>query len=156
MIVKYVSPEMISNQECEYKGKKTGKLEAIAFLKEKAPNNEKLILCKCECGNRTKIRLSQFKQSAVLSCGCLRTEKKKEEKYNRWLPKLNDKVEVNEEKIYFFQFMQKTRMSRDEIVKKIQNAHTWSKIYNDRMDELNGVKKKKKKYKPRKVINYGE
>ena len=145
MKIKYISPDMISNQECEYKGVKIGRLEGIAYLKEKASNQERFVLCKCECGNKTRVRASQFKDAQVLSCGCLRTEMAKENKYARWLPKLTDKIKVNDEDIYFFQFLQKTKMSKDEIVKKVQRAHSWTKIFNDELKSGNKKRKKVKK-----------
>ncbi len=53
-------------------GMKFGKLTAIANVGKNA-KRESIWLCKCDCGNETRVKLSNLRCDHTKSCGCLRT-----------------------------------------------------------------------------------
>lgn len=54
-------------------GKKFGRLTVVKPLKERK-NGAIQYLCKCECGNESKVRGDQLKDGTTKSCGCLYDE----------------------------------------------------------------------------------
>lgn len=63
-------------------GKKFNKLEIldIVYNKEKSRNEA---ICRCDCGNITKIETTRIKKYKVISCGCIKVEvhKKRRKKF---------------------------------------------------------------------------
>ena len=58
-----------------YVGKKYNRLTIEKIYKEPYYNNSKSFTdCVCDCGNRTKVSLSNLKSGHVKSCGCLLNE----------------------------------------------------------------------------------
>lgn len=47
-----------------------GKLTVIAVLNEKDTNYNRLVLCKCDCGNEVKVTVSHLLSGHTKSCGC--------------------------------------------------------------------------------------
>lgn len=62
-------------------GKKTGRLTVIKRVENKGRNA--MWLCKCDCGNLTKVRRSSLNKGITKSCGCLRKDLYKK-KYNKY------------------------------------------------------------------------
>lgn len=54
-------------------GKKFGRLTVIRELPERK-NHSVLWLCRCECGNKVKVKSSNLNSGNSQSCGCLRVE----------------------------------------------------------------------------------
>lgn len=67
-------------------GHRAGRLVGIACL---GPNKfgQLTWLCRCDCGNETKLAASALKRAAVKSCGCLQREAAAEFQRRRALPK---------------------------------------------------------------------
>lgn len=55
----------------DYRGKKYGKLTILDFY---INNHTTYAICKCDCGNIHKARVSHIKSNKILSCGCLQKE----------------------------------------------------------------------------------
>jgi hypothetical protein len=65
-------------------GEKFGRLEAIRRVPRKNDSKRFDWECKCDCGNTSRVKLSDLKRGKVLSCGCLNRENtfKRNKKYN--------------------------------------------------------------------------
>lgn len=44
---------------------------------------ERIMLCKCECGNEVQVRTSNLKSGTTKSCGCLQSDKTKKSNLSR-------------------------------------------------------------------------
>lgn len=53
-------------------GKRFGRLTVVLFVEY--VNNKPLVLCNCDCGNTTVVRLAEIKSGNTKSCGCLQKE----------------------------------------------------------------------------------
>lgn len=58
-------------------GNKYGKLTVIKELEEKSNNNQRLYLCKCDCGNEKIVAQNNLISGDTKSCGCIKRGKKK-------------------------------------------------------------------------------
>ena len=56
-------------------GKRFGKLVVISECEERYKNQRKLWLCKCDCGNTTKVLTNSLNSETTKSCGCYNKEK---------------------------------------------------------------------------------
>ena len=54
--------------------KRSGKLVVIKEL-SKRQGSSVMLLCKCDCGNYTKVRSNRIKNGRIKSCGCLKGRK---------------------------------------------------------------------------------
>jgi hypothetical protein len=77
-------------------GSKYGKLTVIKELERlRIPSGQtnRVFLCKCECGNTTKVRLVHLSRGRTLSCGCLVGDKSgdshRAKLYNSWRAMIN-------------------------------------------------------------------
>jgi len=55
-------------------GERYGKLTVVKEVKEfiqPSGQKQRAFLCKCDCGNKTKVRLSHLRHNRVRSCGCI-------------------------------------------------------------------------------------
>ena len=96
------SKEKISKSRLkDITGCKFGRLNPIFYIREK---NKVFWICKCDCGNETKVRSDHIIQGKVKSCGCLAKET---------LTKRNQSIE--QRKIVKQKMMGNKRRSKNEI-----------------------------------------
>lgn len=55
-------------------GTKFGRLTVISEGGKSERTGRRLLLCKCECGNKKKIGFKELRNGSIRSCGCLRVE----------------------------------------------------------------------------------
>lgn len=68
-----------------YIGKKYGRMTILEVVGQ-TKNYEKLVRCKCDCGNEKVVRLALLKNGHTKSCGCFNSEKS-----SRHMKRLHDK-----------------------------------------------------------------
>ena len=61
----------------QMQGERYGKLTVLSLCDEKTKGGRRLWLCKCDCGNYTKVTRSHLIDGGVTSCGCLRKKQYK-------------------------------------------------------------------------------
>lgn len=65
-------------------GKRYGRLVCI----EPAPRTDMTLnidwMCRCDCGNLTRVQVGMLGNGRTKSCGCLRREIKRDEMLKRW------------------------------------------------------------------------
>ena len=101
-------------------GQKFGKLTVIKRVENKGI--QPCWLCKCECGNEKVIRGSNLKSGTTMSCGCLQSEKMKEQMKELW---------QDED----FKKMQSKKMK--EQLKELWQDEDYKKMQSGKMKQLN-------------------
>lgn len=55
-------------------GERYGRLTIIKELQPETKYKRRVFLCKCDCGNETKVKLDHIKRGTTTSCGCYKKE----------------------------------------------------------------------------------
>lgn len=58
-------------------GERFGRLTVVGGAAERSKNGKRRWVCLCDCGNETTVVISDLTRHSVLSCGCLRSETRK-------------------------------------------------------------------------------
>ena len=58
-------------------GTRYGRYTVLSVMQ---PGRKARVLCRCVCGTEKEVRLDGLKAGKVMSCGCLNTERRKDEK----------------------------------------------------------------------------
>lgn len=56
-------------------GERYGRLVIVRELDKRDRRGQRMFLCKCDCGNHSKVRLLGLRNNAIQSCGCISRER---------------------------------------------------------------------------------
>lgn len=65
--------EMARKRGADLSGKRFGRLTVVELEPWRAGHAQKWI-CRCDCGDVTKVRTADLKRGSTKSCGCLRSQ----------------------------------------------------------------------------------